>query len=45
MWHFLYFFPLPHQQGSLRPRLSADLGGRFSDLPKSFSKNHIGSPS
>lgn len=18
-WHFLYFFPLPHQQGSLRP--------------------------
>ena len=20
-WHFLYFFPLPHQQGSLRPIL------------------------
>src|SRR3954451_13042820 len=21
-WHFLYFLPLPHQQGSLRPTLS-----------------------
>lgn len=20
-WHFLYFFPLPHQHGSLRPTL------------------------
>ena len=24
-WHFLYFLPLPHQQGSLRPSLG--LGG------------------
>jgi hypothetical protein len=22
-WHFLYFFPLPHGQGSLRPTLSS----------------------
>lgn len=22
-WHFLYFFPLPQGQGSLRPTLSA----------------------
>src|SRR6476646_423837 len=22
-WHFLYFFPLPHQQGSLRPSLGS----------------------
>ena len=22
-WHFLYFLPLPHQQGSLRPTFSA----------------------
>ncbi len=25
-WHFLYFLPLPHQQGSLRPSLSAPTG-------------------
>ena len=27
-WHFLYFFPLPHGHGSLRPTLSpARVGG------------------
>src|SRR5438046_8038688 len=25
-WHFLYFLPLPHQHGSLRPSLSAPTG-------------------
>jgi len=24
-WHFLYFLPLPHQQGSLRPSFSCGL--------------------
>ncbi|KPK22312.1 MAG: hypothetical protein AMK69_20140 [Nitrospira bacterium SG8_3] len=25
-WHFLYFFPLPHQHKSFRPRLGISLG-------------------
>jgi hypothetical protein len=25
-WHFLYFFPLPHQHGSFRPGLRISLG-------------------
>ena len=31
-WHFLYFFPLPHQQGSFLPGLTA--GAVVSPLPK-----------
>jgi hypothetical protein len=27
-WHFLYFLPLPHQQGSLRPSSAWVCGGR-----------------
>jgi len=30
-WHFLYFLPLPHQQGSLRPGLGK--ARRFSCSP------------
>ena len=34
-WHFLYFFPLPHQQGSLRPNLgSARSNGSSSTTSK-----------
>jgi len=42
MWHFLYFFPLPHQQGSFRPNLGISFGA-FSN-PMSFAKNPILSP-
>jgi len=42
MWHFLYFFPLPHQQGSFLPNLGISLGACSS--PMSFEKNPIFPP-
>jgi hypothetical protein len=35
MWHFLYFLPLPHQQGSFLPMLG---GGSLETDAKSFLK-------
>ena len=36
MWHLLYFFPLPHQQGSFLPKSGMDSG---SPEPKRFLNN------
>ncbi len=36
--HFLYFLPLPHEQGSLRPT-SSDLIGSFE--PNNFSRSEM----
>ena len=42
MWHFLYFLPLPHQQGSLRPSFGISLGA--VSPPNNLDKNPIRSP-
>lgn len=41
-WQYLYFFPLPHQQGSFRPRFGI---GSFFSLRKSKNRNSSPSPS
>jgi len=42
MWHFLYFFPLPHQQGSFRPSLGISRGAEV--IPINFVKKPISLP-
>ena len=39
MWHFLYFLPLPHQQGSLRPSFGISFGA--ASPPNNLDKSPI----
>ena len=40
-WHFLYFLPDPHQQGSLRPICSSGLSRRCSTGAASSSSSSV----
>src|SRR6266550_1774467 len=43
-WHFLYFLPLPHQQGSLRPSLPAPTGAVFPSTPLGLAAVRVAAP-